>query len=876
MSFKLNPLLNEDAYKLSHINMYPKGVSEVYSNFTPRSVRHLNVPSQYKTNEIVWFGGQAVIQDMVDLWNEHFFSLSDIDIGGALDEFISDFSRIIAPFAGADYSVKHLYALHAVGYLPLEIKTLPEGSHVPVGVPVLTVRNTKPEFYWLTNFIESYLSAELWKMSTSATIADYYRQIGNFWYYKTGANKAFLDFAFHDFSYRGMSGSMDAIKSGSAHLTSFKGTDTVPAIPYLEYHYSGKDTFIGASVPACYDSKTEILTSTGWKYFKDLIGSDKVAQFDNGKISFVTPTGYYDKPYKGNMVKFTSGTFNYVDLLVTPNHKMLKYDYKNGYKLFEAQNTEYNTKNYAVVSGYIDKHGDTLSAIDKLKIAFQADGSFPSHADDYDGSRGGEFPIRFSFKKDRKAERLDELIQQAGVVATKTKYESGYYSYWINMPYEMSKDLSWVNLNNLTIESAIEFVNELQYWDGKTIPNKNSMGYSSTEKINVDVIQAICSISGFKTKYSTYLDARGDRKLIHSLNILPNKIIIGARNISSELVEYDDNVYCVSVPSKVLVVRRNGIVSICGNTEHSIQTAFVENDLEYFNFILDTYPTGIVSIVADGYDYWSVLTNVLPQLKDKIMNREPDAMGFAKTIIRPDSGDPVRIIAGYKYGVYSSLNQAKEDSHGIRDAGYEVIITSFGKVYSVNLVEEDTFDGLRTHVYFKESELTLEEVKGSIQVLWELFGGTTNEKGYKTLDQHIGLIYGDSITLERADEILRRLEAKGFSADNVVFGIGSYTYQYNTRDTLGFAMKATNIVLNGVDVPLFKDPKTDDGTKKSAKGLLSVTGLVIDDKTTYALSNNVSREIESGTINALTTLFKDGEFIKHDTLEEIRNRISQG
>jgi nicotinamide phosphoribosyltransferase len=546
MSFKLNPLLNADSYKFNHINMYPKGVTEVYSNFTPRSVRHLNVPEKYKTNEIVWFGGQAVIQDMVDQWDEYFFKLNNSYLANDpldknknpnnthLDNFIQEFSRIIAPFAGADYSVKHLYALHKLGYLPLEIKTLPEGSRVPVGIPVMTVRNTKPEFFWLTNFIESYLSAELWKMSTSATIADYYRKIGNFWYEKTGANIGFIDFAFHDFSYRGMSGSMDAIKSGVGHLTSFKGTDCVPAIPYLEYHYSGKLTFLGASVPA---------------------------------------------------------------------------------------------------------------------------------------------------------------------------------------------------------------------------------------------------------------------------------------------------------------------------TEHSIQTAFVEDDLAYFNSILDAYPTGIVSIVADGYDYWSVLTDVLPQLKDKIMARQPDAMGFSKTVIRPDSGDPVRIIAGYSDKEWSSTNGLS------------------GEVIHV------AKDGLSW------KEVTREEIKGSIEILWDLFGGSLNEKGYKVLNPHIGLIYGDSITLGRAEEILKRLEAKGFAADNVVFGVGSYTYQYNTRDTLGFAMKATNITQNGVDIPLFKDPKTDNGTKKSAKGLLAVfevaddTSEADDIEWKFVLQNDAGRELESGPMNALTTLFKDGEFAKHETIEEIRQRL---
>lgn len=307
--------------------------------------------------------------------------------------------------------------------------------------------------------------------------------------------------------------------------------------------------------------------------------------------------------------------------------------------------------------------------------------------------------------------------------------------------------------------------------------------------------------------------------------------------------------------------------------EHSIQCSY-NDDTEYFRHIVkDVYPNGIVSVVCDGYDYWSVLTNVLPSLKDDILSRGVDSFGFSKVVVRPDSGDPVRIIAGYRYGVYATLNQAERDYHGIRDAGYEVIVTSFGKVYNVIWVGEETFDGSTFKLELTEIDLSIEEVKGSIQVLWDTFGGTINNKGYKTLNQKIGLIYGDSITLERADEILKRLEAKGFASDNVVFGIGSYTYQMVTRDTLGFAMKATNIVVDGEEIPLFKDPKTDSGTKKSAKGLLSVMAEILEDGSEKLfLLNDVDRETENQSL--LTTLFQDGKFLKHETLAEIRERLA--
>jgi nicotinamide phosphoribosyltransferase len=123
---------------------------------------------------------------------------------------------------------------------------------------------------------------------------------------------------------------------------------------------------------------------------------------------------------------------------------------------------------------------------------------------------------------------------------------------------------------------------------------------------------------------------------------------------------------------------------------------------------------------------------------------------------------------------------------------------------------------------FTEVQATPEQ-KGAIQCLYETFGGTLSDKGYKTLSDRVGLIYGDSITTERCLDILQRLEAKGFASCNVVLGIGSYTYQYLTRDTLGIALKATYGVVNGVGQEMVKNPKTDSGVKKSAKGLIKVT-----------------------------------------------------
>lgn len=158
---------------------------------------------------------------------------------------------------------------------------------------------------------------------------------------------------------------------------------------------------------------------------------------------------------------------------------------------------------------------------------------------------------------------------------------------------------------------------------------------------------------------------------------------------------------------------------------------------------------------------------------------------------------------------------------------------------------------------------------GSVERLWNIFGGTTNDRGFRELDPHIGLIYGDSITLERARAITEGLEKKGFASTNVVLGIGSYTYQYNTRDTFGFAMKSTYGEVNGKGVNIFKAPRTDSGIKKSAKGLLSVES-PLDLNGDIWLKEEVGWHEEGGL---LETVFLNGHPTKFQTLAEIRARL---
>jgi nicotinamide phosphoribosyltransferase len=276
-----------------------------------------------------------------------------------------------------------------------------------------------------------------------------------------------------------------------------------------------------------------------------------------------------------------------------------------------------------------------------------------------------------------------------------------------------------------------------------------------------------------------------------------------------------------------------------------------ENEFEtYDRLISEIYPSGIVSIVSDTWDYWNTITNILPSLKEKIMSRD------GKVVIRPDSGDPVKIVTGY---FPKSIPMSSEKYLGMRST-----ISNHSKIWDEDIDCVKTIDGKYFDVVGEE--LTEDEVKGSIQILFEGFGGVVNDKGYIELDPHIGLIYGDSITLDRCEQICNRLERKGFASTNVVFGIGSYSYQYNTRDTFSIACKATHVVINGQPKAIFKDPKTGSG-KKSAKGLLSV----VSGLTGLSLLNDCTPEEEASGL--LRTIFIDGEQKNKQTLTEIRGNV---
>lgn len=240
-------------------------------------------------------------------------------------------------------------------------------------------------------------------------------------------------------------------------------------------------------------------------------------------------------------------------------------------------------------------------------------------------------------------------------------------------------------------------------------------------------------------------------------------------------------------------------------SEHSVMCSFGrDGEIDAFRHMLSKNPTGIVSIVSDTFDVYNVLTNFCTELKDEILSRD------GKVVFRPDSGDPIKVICGD--------SSAPEGSP---------------------------------------------QRKGCVRLLDEAFGHTVNSKGFKVLSDKVGLIYGDGMYLERYEAALERLAEMGYASSNLVIGVGGILRNH-TRDTLGFAIKATYVEVNGEAREIEKDPVTDKG-KKSHKGLLC---LKWRDTTGFWTKDQCSVEDEMN--GNLDTVWMDGDTVYTDNFLQVR------
>lgn len=218
-------MLLSDTYKQVHHDLFPKNLTKLVSYWVPRR-------SMLKEQDkMVFFGLQAFIKEyLIDYFNNNFFDLNEKDV---IDEYIESMD---VQLGRENYNIEPIIKLHRLGYLPVEIKALPEGTLVPMGVPCIELTNTHKDFAWLPQFLECILQVELWKPCCHATIGYMYREIADYWY-KMTTDGLSGEMACSDFGMRGMSCMDEAVRCSASWLLSFNKTSTIPAIDYINRYY---------------------------------------------------------------------------------------------------------------------------------------------------------------------------------------------------------------------------------------------------------------------------------------------------------------------------------------------------------------------------------------------------------------------------------------------------------------------------------------------------------------------------------------------------------------------------------------------------------------------------------------------------------------
>lgn len=555
LEFLYPAALQLDFYKVGHVHQYPEGTECIYSNSTPRSDTYAKILLNGRVYDgcYLHFGLQAfVIEFLIDHWNKTFFKRP-------LAEVVTEWKLYVDAGLNTDVNAAHIAALHTLGFLPIEIRALAEGTLVPMRVPTYTVHSTLRPFAWVTNALETVMSSDTWKVGTVATIARNFRMTNEYWARINGSPAYMFPYQTHDFSARGMSGHVDAATSGVAHEVSSSGTDTVGSLPRAALLYGA-----------------------------------------------------------------------------------------------------------------------------------------------------------------------------------------------------------------------------------------NGVTHNVGQSINA--------------------------------------------------------------------------------TEHSVMCIDGQNnELATFERILDLYPTGPVSIVSDSFDFWKVLSVYAVQLKDKIMARE------GRLVFRPDSGNPLEIITGTAL-VLDSTDVDYMYTFCMKNYSHKSVPVVYRGVYYWLTMEQGVELENAIDIAYSLQLMTdvAPQVMGAYVLLGKIFGWTENAQGYRDLDTHVGLVYGEKIVPRLYDAILEKLTALGWSHSNLVVGVGSFSYQYLTRDTFGIAVKATYGVVKGVGRGILKNPKTDDGMKKSAWGLLSVHKdadgkLYLEDGGLDTGPDDVmDGNFESGE---LIPLFRNSKLLSFTTMSEVRQRV---
>lgn len=326
------------------------------------------------------------------------------------------------------------------------------------------------------------------------------------------------------------------------------------------------------------------------------------------------------------------------------------------------------------------------------------------------------------------------------------------------------------------------------------------------------------------------------------------------------------------------------------STEHSTMCSNYAIDGDEDTFMVKLFgkiaPSGNLSVVADSYDYWGRIEEMGREgssIKAAIMARN------GCLFVRGDSGNPLEIICGKnKYIKVDNLNYIDNIVTVMELDDVEMGAKYFYKVLNETKTAYDYWRVYKTdtNVLCEKVDPDLEDI-GTVEALFNSFGGYINEKGYIVLNDKVRAIYGDSITPYLTEQIYSRLEENGFAANNVALGAGSFSMQAweerdeegnrvlkpHTRDTFGIAFKATYCEVNGKGHLVYKDPKTDTSKfKKSQRGMVVV--MQEKDGSLKAIDHLTRDEFNSmADINVMRPIFEDSKMLIKESLADIRNRL---
>lgn len=280
-----------DGYKLGHIEQYVSGTEYVFANMTPRTDKYARKLSENYDGKMIFMGLQMAMKEMKEGWDRTFFDLPKSSV-------IKAYKRRIKAYLGTangDRQIAAMEELHNLGYLPLKIKALPEGARVNMLVPIFTVTNTHPSFYWLTNYMETYLSCMVWPMCNAISVSDQYLKNSKRWAEVTGADDFWVSIANHCFAARGHRGDQDSMMSGMAHLAAGNvGSDTVWAIDGLEQFYNAncEEEMIAISVNA-FEHATATQRIAFYGSEREAVREALTEVYPNGVLSYVADSNDY-------------------------------------------------------------------------------------------------------------------------------------------------------------------------------------------------------------------------------------------------------------------------------------------------------------------------------------------------------------------------------------------------------------------------------------------------------------------------------------------------------------------------------------------------------------------------------------------------------